>query len=144
MNKIKLIFTQTLMISTAILFGIGIQLLLIHFTSGRREMTWIWYTPLSIVFTGFLCSIPTVFLLGMDNLSRTAIWTRIGIHFLCIGGLVSLCGYLFKWYDSLNEYLPILVMYVLIYFFVWCTTIWMAKTDEKKINEAIKDFQDEE
>lgn len=144
MKKLKLIFNQTLMISTAILFGIGIQSLLLHFTQGTEVLRWQWYIPLSIVLTGFVCSLPTRFFLSIDHLSKGMLYLRIAIHFVSIGGIVSLCGYLFRWYESLQAYLPILAMYVVIYCFVWIATAWMVKLDEKKINDAIKDLQDEE
>ena len=144
MNKIKVLFNQTLMISTAILFGVGIQMLICHFTSEDDVLTWPWYVPLSIVFTGFLCSLPTMALIYDTEVSRKGMLVRIGIHFILVGGIVSLCGFLFKWYETLGEYLPILVMYILIYIFVWAATGWLTKADEKKINEAIKDIQDRE
>lgn len=132
------------MISTAILFGIGVQTMVLRFKTDYYMMSWPWYIPLSIIFTGFVCSIPTTVLLSLDTLSRGRMWLRIIIHFVFVGAAVSLCGYLFKWFSNFMEYLPILVMYVLIYVFVWSASAWMAKEDEKKINEAIKDFQDED
>lgn len=144
MSKIKIIFSQTLMISTAILFGIGVEMLLRYFYDGSVMIEMPWYVPLSIIFTGFLSSVPTVFIKDMDGLTKKRMWLRIILHFICTGGVVSLCGYLFNWYRSFRDYAPILIMYVIIYCFVWSATAWMAKSDEKKINSAIKGFQDEE
>lgn len=144
MSKLKIVFYQTLMISTAILFGIGIQTLVLHLTSDYETMSWQWYIPLSIVLAGFLCSVPTILLLSMDNLSPVAMKIHIGIHFILVGGIVSGCGMLFGWFATWKEYAPILVMYVIIYFLTWFTTLWIARSDDKKINEAIKDFWDEE
>ena len=39
---------------------------------------------------------------------------------------------------------PVMVMYVIIYGFVWIATGWLVKRDEIRINEAIKEIQDEE
>lgn len=144
MKKVKILFNQALIISTAILFIIGVESAICHFFIEGYEMNWSWYIPLSIVFSGFLCAVPTWFLLGIDDLSKTAIWVRIVVHFVLVGGIVSLCGFLFKWYSGVMELLPILGMYTLIYAFVWAASGWLAKTDEKKINDAIKDFQDME
>lgn len=144
MNKLKVVFTQALMISTGILFGIGVQSLTLHYLIGYEKMNWQWYIPLSIVLTGFLCSIPTLLISSMENFKKTAAFFCIVIHFVSVGGVVSFCGYIFRWFTCLDEYLPILIMYVIIYIFVWVTTIWMRKSDDKKINDAIKDFQDEE
>ena len=142
MNKVKIIFHQTVMISAAILFGIGIQMILQHYISGAESLTLSWNVPISICLTGFLCSLPTYFLLDLDSLKKNVMWMRIVIHFISVGGIVVLCGYFFDWYGSLFNVQSTLVMYSIIYIFVWFVTAWIAKSDEIKINAAIKDMQD--
>ena len=142
MQKAKIIFHQTVMISAAILFGIGVQMILQHYIEGAESLTLSWNVPISICFTGFLCSLPTYFLLDLDSLKKNVMWIRIVIHFISVGGIVVLCGYLFDWYGSLFNVQSILVMYSIIYIFVWFVTAWIAKSDEIKINAAIKDMQD--
>ena len=142
MQKAKIIFHQTVMISAAILFGIGVQMILQHYIEGAESLTLSWNVPISICFTGFLCSLPTYFLLDLDSLKKNVMWMRIVIHFISVGGIVVLCGYLFDWYGSLFNVQSILVMYSIIYIFVWFVTAWIAKSDEIKINAAIKDIQD--
>ena len=144
MNKAKIIFHQTVMISAAILFGIGVQMILQHYIEGAESLTLSWNVPISICFTGFLCSLPTYFLLDLDSLKKDVMWMRIVIHFISVGGIVVLCGYLFDWYGSLFNVQSTLVMYSIIYIFVWFVTAWIAKSDEIKINTAIKDIQDSE
>ena len=142
MQKAKIIFHQTVMISAAILFGIGVQMILQHYIEGAESLTLSWNVPISICFTGFLCSLPTYFLLDLDSLKKNVMWIRIVIHFISVGGIVVLCGYLFDWYGSLFNVQSTLVMYSIIYIFVWFVTAWIAKSDEIKINAAIKDMQD--
>ena len=142
MQKVKIIFHQTVMISAAILFGIGIQMIFQHYISGAESLTFSWNVPISICLTGFLCSLPTYFLLDLDSLKKDVMWMRIVIHFISVGGIVVLCGYLFDWYGSLFNVQSTLVMYSIIYIFVWFVTAWIAKSDEIKINAAIKDMQD--
>jgi len=144
MQKVKTIFSQTLMISTAILFGIGILMLVQHFSLGMQTFTFQWSDPLSICLTGFLSSLPTFFLLDMDNLKKSKVRIRMGIHFVSILGIVILCASLFHWFGQIINLRIICLMYSLIYLFVWGATAWMAKADEIKINEAIKDLQDSE
>lgn len=144
MQKAKIIFHQTVMISAAILFGIGVQMILQHYIEGAESLTLSWNVPISICFTGFLCSLPTYFLLDLDSLKKDVMWMRIVIHFISVGGIVVLCGYLFEWYGSLFNVQSTLVMYSIIYIFVWFVTAWIAKSDEIKINTAIKDIQDSE
>jgi len=144
MQKLKIIFHQTFMISTAILFGIGMLMLIQHMVSGVQTLSLQWSDPLSICFTGFLSSLPTYFLLDMDSLKKSEVWIRMGIHFVLVLGIVVLCASLFHWFGQIINLRILCLMYSLIYLFVWGVTAWMAKADEIKINEAIKDLQDSE
>ena len=144
MQKLKIIFHQTFMISTAILFGIGMLMLIQHFGSGVQNFSLQWSDPLSICFTGFLSSLPTYFLLDMDSLKKSEVWIRMGIHFVLVLGIVVLCASLFHWFGQIINLRILCLMYSLIYLFVWGATAWMAKADEIKINQAIKDLQDSE
>ena len=67
MKKWRLIFIQTLMISTGILFGVGVQALVGHLQTGSETLSWQWYIPLSIIFTGFLCSLATLLLMQLGR-----------------------------------------------------------------------------
>jgi len=144
MKKLKVMFMQTIMISAAILFGIGCQSLLNYFLYDVEKFSWPWYIPLSIILTGFLCSVPTVLLILDESKGGKLTIVRILIHFISVGAVVVLCGYLFKWYESIEELIPIIIMIVVIYVFVWLANLWLAKSNEKKINDAIKGIQDEE
>ena len=144
MQKVKTIFSQTLMISTAILFGIGMLMLVQHFSLGVQTFSFQWGDPLSICLTGFLSSLPTYFLLDMDSLKKREVWIRMGIHFVSVLGIVVLCASLFHSFGQIINLRILCLMYSIIYLFIWCATAWMAKADEIKINEAIKDLQDSE
>jgi len=144
MSRGKLVFNQTLMISTAILFGLGVQATLGHIMGGESTIVWQWYIPLSVIITGFLCSVPSLLLLEDDKLSSKHIKMRVFMHFVLLWGVVSLCGYLFQWYSNVSQYIPFAIIYVLIYGFVWVATLWIAKSDENRINEAIKEIRDDE
>ena len=144
MQKLKIIFHQTFMISTAILFGIGMLMLIKHFSLGVQMFSFQWSDPISICLTGFLSSLPTYFLLDMDSLKKSEVWIRMGIHFVSVLGIVVLCASLFHWFGQIINLRILCLMYSIIYLFIWCATAWMAKADEIKINEAIKEMQDAE
>ena len=105
---------------------------------------WSWYIPISIVFKGFLCALPSLILYCADDNKKVSLQLAEVLHFAAVLAVVSLCGYLFRWYTDFKEYLVILLLYVLIYGAVWLSTIWMFKADEKKINRAIDEIRDEE
>jgi uncharacterized membrane protein YphA (DoxX/SURF4 family) len=69
---------------------------------------------------------------------------KVVIHFICIFAAVSLFGLLFGWYTDLAGFLVIAVMIVIIYAFTWVATYWLLKSDENKINDALKDVRDDE
>lgn len=140
-GKLKLIFDQTLMISTGILFLLGVEGVVSHFTGGEFDLYW--YHPISIVLTGFCCSFPTL-IFGEDFLGGRLFWLRVVFHCLIEWGIVSLAGWIFHWYSNGQGYLIVMIFYFLIYGFVWLASIWMQKIDEEKINQALQDIQDEE
>lgn len=142
MNKVKYIFQQTMLISTAILFVIGVQGIVRHIQG--KEFALGWYYPISIILTGFFCALPTVIWLSGEELTKRQFIVRLVCHCIFLLSIVSLAGYLFHWYDGIQEYLCIALMYFAIYIFVWLTSLWMGRIDECKINTALKDIQDEE
>lgn len=144
MNRAKLIFNQTLMVSTAILFGMGVRTAVLFVTTGEYMISWQWYIPLSIVAVGFLCALVSLILYEDSMGAKVNMRLRICLHCLLVFAIVSLSGYFFGWYTNLTEYLLIVVMYIIIYAFVWISTAWMLKADEKKINDAISEIRDEE
>ena len=143
MVKFKLIFNQTLMISSAILFGLGIEELVEFLMTGDKQLTWQWYIPLSIILCAFVCSVPSIIFID-DYSAGRVFMLKVVIHFICIFAAVSLFAKLFGWYDSFRGYLVIAVMIFVVYGFTWAATYWLAKSDEAKINEALDDMRDED
>ncbi|MBO4911059.1 MAG: DUF3021 domain-containing protein [Lachnospiraceae bacterium] len=143
MTKLKLIFNQTLMIASAILFGLGVQEAVDYLITGDAYLRWQWFIPLSIILCAFICSVPSI--IFMDDISTGRTFKlKVVLHFLCIFAAVSLFATLFGWYEKLSEYLIIAGMIFIIYGFTWAATFWLAKKDEEKINEALDDMRDEE
>ena len=139
-NKAKVIFEQTMIISTGIFFMIGIGGVITHLSGGEFSLDW--YHPLSIILIGFLCALPTVFLKEIDG--NKSGFGRIVLHFLCLLGVVSFAGRIFRWYTELSGYMSLVVTFIIVYVFVWLSSLWMGKVDENKINKALEDFHDEE
>ena len=144
MSKVKLIYNQTLMISVGILLGMGLKTVVLYLINGEDMINWQWFIPISIVIMGFLCALPSLILYWAEENKKISAPLAEGLHCVAVFAIVSLGGYLFQWYTNLREYLFIVFLYVVIYGAVWAYTIWMWKSDEKKINRAIDEIRDEE
>lgn len=144
MKLVKMLFVQALIIATAILFGLGIQALISYIVNHQTRISCAWYTPLSIIIGGFLCALPSLILVSLEEVSGKKMWIRIIIHCISVWAVITVIGYLFNWYDTLEEYGIIMVMYVIIYNFVWIAESWMYAKEDKEINEYVKNIRDEE
>lgn len=141
MNQLKILFQQVLMISTGTLFLIGIQGLVSHLTGTPFHFEW--YYPFSIILLGLLCSLPTSLFIFNGALKNHFIWNLI-LHFLSTWVIMALIGWIFHWYSTLRELLALTVEDIVVYTFVWAATLWILRTEDKKINRALQDIQDKE
>lgn len=146
MNKMKLWLEQTMMISFAILIGIIIEGLFFTLFSGDPlyEFKMDWLQMVSIVLTGAVCSLPTVLWLADTELPKNKFTVRIILHCIGLYAIVSLFGWLFKWYTKADGFIFMTIIYFAVYAFTWTVTLWFHKRDDKKINKALDDIRDEE
>ena len=133
-----------IIIMAAMVLGLGIQEMLLHFSRGISSLEMPWYIPLTIPLTAFLCALPSAILNDIDGLSKKQINFRIFLHFICLKLIVTIFGYLFCWYSSSLEYGVILIVFIVIYMSVWLINWWLGKRDEAIINRALKEIQDKE
>lgn len=139
MEKIKFLFQQTMMISFGILVGISFQ----GVCYGER-INFEWYHPLSILITGVVCSVPTLFLWGGEELPRGKYIVKIVLHFLSLFAIVMVIGRLFHWYTMWIGALFIAGEFIFVYVFVWIATSWIGHVDGEHINNALEGIRDEE
>ena len=146
MNKLKLWLEQTMTISFAILVGIIIEGLFFTLFSGDPlyEFKMDWLQMVSIVLTGGVCSLPTVLWLVDTELPKNKFTVRIILHCIGLYAIVSLFGWLFKWYTKVDGFIFMTIIYFAVYAFTWTVTLWFHKRDDKKINKALDDIRDEE
>lgn len=142
MNAAKKLFVQSTIISTSILFLNGINAVIQHFAG--NDIVLQWYHPISIVLTGVLCSLPTVLLLDWDQWDKKTLWFRVALHCLALYAAVAGAGWLFKWYSDAEGFMGLSVIFFVIYAFVWFSSHWLDKQDEKKINRALDEIRDSE
>lgn len=142
MNKIKIVLFQTMIISFFILMVLVIGEI-VGFIAG--ETTDIpWYIPGSIVLISFLASLPSLIFFIRSAANRKVYRVLILLHYLMLFVIVSGGGWLFGWYTTGGGFINLIIAYTVIYGLVWQCMGLMNKHDEKVINEALKDMQDEE
>ena len=146
MNKFKLWLEQTMMISFAILVGIIIEGLVYSVFGGDplAEFKLGWFQLLSIVLTGAVCSVPTILWLANSDLQNKKFLPRLILHCIGLYVIVSIFGWIFNWYNQLDGFIFMTVIYFLVYAFVWIVSLWFHKRDDNKINKALDDIRDEE
>ena len=142
MNAAKKLFVQSMIISTSILFLNGINAVFQHFAG--NDIVLQWYHPISIVLTGVLCALPTVLLLDWDQWDKKTLWFRVALHCLALYAAVAGAGWIFKWYADAEGFISVSIVFFVIYAFVWLSSHWLDKQDEKKINRALDEIRDSE
>ena len=146
MNKLKLWLEQTMTISFAIYVGIIIEGLVYAMKGDAlTSFNLSWLQLVSVIITGAVCSLPTIFWLVTDNdLPKNKYIVRIILHCIGLYAVVSLFGWIFKWYTQIDGFIMITIIFFLVYVFVWCVSLWYHKRDENQINKALDDIRDEE
>ncbi len=142
MNITKKLFAQSMAIATGILFLNGINAVIRHFAG--NDITMQWYHPITIVLTGIFCSLPTILLRDYEQWDRKTFWTRVIVHCLLLYAIVTGAGWLFRWYTDMESFVSVSVIFFIVYAFVWFSTHWLDKRDEKMINHALDEIRDEE
>ena len=144
MNKLKLWLEQTMMISFAIFVGIIIEGLVYSFMGDNlADFNLTWLQLVSVILTGAVCSLPTLFWLT-DDLPKNKFIVRIILHCICLYAVVALFGFVFKWFQNMDGFIFVTIIYFMVYIFVWLMTLWFHKRDENQINKALDDIRDEE
>ena len=142
MNAAKKLFVQSMIISTSILFLNGINAVFQHFAG--NDIVLAWYHPISIVLTSVVCALPTVLLLDWEQWDKKTLWLRVALHCLALYAAVAGAGWLFAWYVDIEGFIAVSAVFFVIYVFVWLSSHWLDKQDEKKINQALDEIRDRE
>lgn len=139
MDKLKMIFQQTMMVSFGIVMCMGIEGIVY-----RADVVFRWYHPISIVITGLLCSFASLILYFEHEVPRRKYVGRIILHFALLFVMVMGLGWLFKWYTKPDGAIFLAVLFFGVYIFVWVASFWMGSFDQKKINSALDGIRDDE
>ena len=98
--------------------------------------------PITIILTGILCALPTLLLRNRDQWTRETFALRIALHALALYAVILGMGWLFQWYTDAAGCFGVSVVFFLVYGFVWLSSHWLDKQDEKKINQALEGIRD--
>ena len=142
MEKFKILFQQVFTISTGILFIIGINGLISHLMG--TNFNFAWYYPFSIIFLGFLCTLPTFLFLLSEWSRQNHFILNLSLHCLSIWAITSIAGWIFHWYSTLEQLLIFTIEYIVVYIFVWGASLLLLRAEDKKINQILTDIQDKE
>ena len=129
-------------ISFAVLVGIVIYCLFGGDPLDEFKLSWI--QLLSVVLTGAVCSVPTVIWLTDFDVPKNKFIVRLILHCIGLYAIVSVFGWIFNWYNKLDGFIFMTIIYFLVYIFVWVVSLWFHKRDDNKINKALDDIRDEE
>jgi len=142
MNITRKLFVQSMAITTAILFLNGLNAVIQHFAG--NDITLQWYHPITIVLTGVFCALPTVLLQDKDQWDKKKFRIMVTVHCLALYVIVAGAGWIFRWYTDTESFVSVSIIFFLVYAFVWLSSHWLDKQDEKKINHALDTIRDEE
>ena len=133
-------------ISFAVLVGIVIEGLIYCLFGGDPldEFKLSWIQLLSVVLTGAVCSVPTVIWLTDFDVPKNKFIVRLILHCIGLYAIVSVFGWIFNWYNKLDGFIFMTIIYFLVYIFVWVVSLWFHKRDDNKINKALDDIRDED
>lgn len=133
-------------ISFAVLVGIVIEGLIYCLFGGDPldEFKLSWIQLLSVVLTGAVCSVPTVIWLTDFDVPKNKFIVRLILHCIGLYAIVSAFGWIFNWYNNLDGFIFMTIIYFLVYIFVWVVSLWFHKRDDNKINKALDDIRDED
>ena len=146
MNKLKFWLEQTMMISFAIYLGIVIEGVVYLIFKGEALSTFSlsWYQLISVILTGALCSLLTLFLLSDYEGAGKRFLIKVIIHSIGLYLIVSFMGWIFNWYTGVTGFIMVTLIFLMVYVFVWLVSLWFYKREEVQINKALDDIRDEE
>ncbi len=141
-EKLRVLFTETLVIATGMLFGIGVEGIVLKLMGNPLSLGW--YQPMAIILTAFLSALITVVIFAKESVTRTTEIIRVIIHFVLLLGVISLAGYFFDWFDSVGLYIAMVTIYFFVYLFSWLANLFILRNDARIINDALNEIRDEE
>lgn len=141
MDKFKKYCTTVVMINFFINLILGLETLISFLINGGSSLAW--HFPLSILLGSILSALPTLLLYNKDD-EWDFSFKRIALHFILTLLIVTLLGYVLRWYTTVKGFFIVEFLFIIVYLLVWAFAFFIFKTDEKNINKALEKLRDEE
>ncbi len=143
MKKLKVIMEQTMLVSFLVLCAVSLYGLVVM---RRNEWFFDWYTPGSILVASFFCSLVTVLLLYNDKydkeLSKIQHNLVTLLHLILMYAIIMAFGHVCNWYTTINGFILITIIFIIVYGAAWIGTGLMFRHDEKLISDALDNVRD--
>ena len=138
-DTIKMAISHFFIITVCVTAAIGFSNLIAGNTEGYPQEF-----PLHLLLIGATSALPSLLFYFRKEPSRKQFLLRVVLHFLCIITIVMGEGYLLKWYGSFAEAAIIAGIVIAVYIAVWLITMHSNNKAEQGINEALKNFNNDE
>lgn len=138
-DAIKLVIRHFFIITICVTAVIGVgNMISPDFSGYPREF------PLHLLFVGATSALPSFLFHFKKEPTRKQFIRRIFLHFCCIMAIVLGEGWLLGWYENAVDTAVVAGCVVLVYLAVWIITSHSDAKTEQSINEALKNYNNEE
>lgn len=138
-ETIKMAISHFFIITVCVMAAIGFSNLIAGNTSSYPKEF-----PLHMLLIGATSALPSLLFYFKSEPTRRQFVLRVVLHFFCIITVVLGEGYLLRWYGSFAEAAIIAGIVVAVYIAVWLITLHSNNKAEQGINEALKNFNNDE
>ncbi|MBP5223732.1 MAG: DUF3021 family protein [Lachnospiraceae bacterium] len=142
MKNMRYLIVQTFMLTFLITTVISLEGIASYLSGDPITLSW--YLPGSVLLVSILCSLPTVLLLPGTSFTKKQWALRKLLHCFFLYLLVMGSGYLFHWYTTKLYFFITSIAFYVIYVLIWIGIRMIGRYEEKLINDALKNIQDEE
>lgn len=138
-DTIKMVVSHFFIITVCVMTVIAVSNLLAGNTTCYPQEY-----PLHLLLVGSTSALPSFLFYFKQEPTRRQFIIRMILHFCCIETVVLVEGWLLGWYDTAADMAIVAGMVVLVYLAVWFITRRSNNKAAQGINEALKNFNDED
>jgi hypothetical protein len=134
---IKMVVAQFFLITVLVLLATGVV-----FAVDQYPVSWLY--PFYVLGCGFFGAVPSLVFYSKSQMARRTFWIRVVLHFVLLSSVIMLFSYLFGVYSTPIGALWVFLTFFVIYLLVWLITERVNHEKNRRFNEALKHFKEEE